>query len=193
MGARGWLFIALLPTLAVGSVGQQLGQTGWTDSYDPLFRKYTKHYFGAHFDWRWFKAQAIAESGLDPAARSPAGAIGIMQILPSTYREIRERNPFLASIEDPRWNIAAGIFYDRQLYRKWKRKPDLRTTSRLDFAFASYNAGFSGILKAHARAAADARVTGWEDVAPHAPLETRRYVERIRDLMQAAPSDQRGG
>ena len=54
------------------------------DDYDRLFRKYTKHYFGPHFDWRWFKAQGIAESGLRPNAHSSAGAKGIMQILPAT-------------------------------------------------------------------------------------------------------------
>lgn len=185
LGARGWLLIALLPTLAAGGIGRHVGDPYWTDSYDPLFRKYTKHYFGAHFDWRWFKAQAIAESGLDPDARSPAGARGVMQILPSTYQEIREQNPFMADIGDPRWNIAAGIFYNRQLYRKWKRKPDLRTSERLNFAFASYNAGFGNILKAHRRAEERAVVRGWAEVAPHAPGETQRYVERIHGLMQA--------
>ena len=92
------------------------------------------------------------ESGFDNFAVSPVGAAGLMQILPSTYREIRERNPFMADIEEPRWNIAAGIFYDRQLYRKWKKKPDIHTAERLNFAFGSYNAGYGNILKAHKRA-----------------------------------------
>ncbi len=179
-----WLVIALLPALALAGVQRDVSDAHWSREYDPLFRKYTKHYFGAHFDWHWFKAQGIAESGLDPKARSPMGARGIMQILPSTYDEIKRRNPFFAGIEDPRWNIAAGIFYDRQLYRKWKKKPDIRTSERLKFAFGSYNAGYGTILKAHKRAAHQhGEVKLWSQVDSFAPSETRHYVKRIQRLM----------
>src|SRR5919201_1404990 len=51
--------------------------------YDGVFRKYTKRYFGAGFDWRYFKAQGMAESQLNPTARSWVGARGIMQLMPS--------------------------------------------------------------------------------------------------------------
>lgn len=179
-----WLIVALLPALAVAGVHHHVRHERWTNEFDPLFRKYTKHYFGAHFDWHWFKAQAIAESGLDPDARSPAGARGIMQILPSTYAEIKAQNPFLASIEDPRWNIAAGIFYDRQLYRKWKKRRDVRTGQRLRFAFGSYNAGYGNVLKAYKRAVdRHEQVQTWDQVAEFAPAETRHYVARITRLM----------
>ena len=82
----------------------------WPDEYDGHFRKYTKRYFGPYFDWRWFKAQAIAESGLDPDARSQAGALGLMQIMPATYEEITRDNPHFVTLDDPRWNVAAGIY-----------------------------------------------------------------------------------
>jgi len=180
-----WLLIALLPTLALAGVRHHVKHDHWTDEYDHLFRKYTKHYFGAHFDWHWFKAQGIAESGLKADALSPVGARGIMQILPATYQEIRERNRFMADIDEPRWNIAAGIFYDRQLYRKWKKKRDIHTEERLNFAFGSYNAGYGNILKAHKRARQrNPVVKRWEQVAAHAPRETRHYVKRIQRLMQ---------
>jgi len=91
----------------------------WTNKYDKHFRKNAKHYFGPSFDWRWFKAQAIAESGLKADAESKYGASGIMQILPSTYEDIKKKNPGFKDIHTPRWNIAAGIYYDRQLYKKW--------------------------------------------------------------------------
>jgi len=180
-----WLLAALLPSLVLAGVHPHVKDERWTDEFDPLFRKYTKHYFGAHFDWHWFKAQGIAESGLDPAAKSPMGARGIMQILPATYQEIRSKNPFLANIEDPRWNIAAAIFYDRQLYRKWKQQHDIQTSERLKFAFGSYNAGYGNMLKAYRRAAdRHDEVRRWEHLAPFAPSETRRYVSRIEGLMQ---------
>jgi membrane-bound lytic murein transglycosylase F len=181
----GWLLLAALPALALASVHKHVDHADWTQDYDRLFRKYTKHYFGPHQDWRWFKAQAIAESGLDPDAKSPAGAVGIMQILPSTFEEIRRDNPYVVNITDPRWNIAAGIYYNRQLYRKWKNKKTLPTGERLYFAFASYNAGLGNVLRAYRRAEQEhGDVKAWLQVAPHAPGETRHYVRRIDGLMR---------
>ena len=183
-----WLVAIFLPVLAYAGVEKHVRHPHWTDEYDGLFRKYTKHYFGPHVDWHWFKAQGIAESGLRPDARSPVGARGIMQIMPATYEEIRERVPFLANIEEPRWNIAAGIFYDRQLYRKWKRKRELRTQERLAFAFGSYNAGYGTMLKAVKRATAKhGEVNRWDEVEAFVPRETKGYVNRIKGLMESAP------
>ncbi|MCB1722984.1 MAG: transglycosylase SLT domain-containing protein [Chromatiaceae bacterium] len=181
----GWLLAALLPALAIAGIDANVRHERWTGEFDYLFRKYTKHYFGAHFDWHWFKAQAIAESALNPDAKSPMGATGLMQVLPGTYKEIKEQIPYIANIEDPRWNVAAGIYYDRQLYRKWKQKHDIGTNERLNFAFASYNAGYGNVLKAYKRAVGqhgDARA--WQRVAPFAPTETRLYVSRIQQLME---------
>ena len=185
---RSWGWLLLIPVLAWAGTEKHVDHRHWPDTYDRLFRKYTKHYFGPHVDWRWFKAQGIAESGLNPRARSPAGAVGIMQILPSTYREIRRKNPLIQDISEPRWNIEAAIFYDRQLYRKWKRKLDLNTGDRLKFTFASYNAGYGRILKSYSRARRKRdKIRRWEHVAPFAPPETRAYVARIQRLMDLAP------
>jgi len=182
-----WCLLALLPALVFAGVSKHVKHKHWTNQYDGMFRKYTKHYFGPHFDWHWFKAQAIAESALNPKAKSPMGAVGIMQILPSTYKDIRKQTPFIASIEEPRWNIAAGIFYDRQLYRKWKRKRSIHTQDRLAFTFGSYNAGYGGVLRAYKRAnKKHAEIKQWDQVAPFAPKETRHYVKRIQRLMDAA-------
>ena len=179
---RWFLLLILLPGIAYASLIRHVSDDYWASDYDNYFRKYTKHYFGPHIDWRWFKAQGIAESGLKPDALSPVGAKGIMQILPSTYAEIREKNPHFTHIEEPRWNIAAGIYYDRMLYRKWKK--GLPTEERLAFAMASYNAGYGNVLKAFKRAQKKVgEVKAWEQVAPHAPGETRHYLRRIQRLM----------
>lgn len=150
----------------------------WSREYDHHFSKYSKRYFGPRFDWTWFKAQAIAESRLIHAARSQAGARGLMQIMPATFGEIRRANPEFASVGDPRWNIAAGIWYDRYLYDRWSR---FSANERLYFTFASYNAGLGGIRSVLRKTG---RVKTWDDAAPHAPRQTRHYVRRIRHLKQ---------
>lgn len=171
----GLLFLLCNPVMA------EEQSSRWKDDYDRYFKKYSKRYFGPYFDWRWFKSQGIAESGLDSEAASPVGARGIMQIMPQTYEEIKEQNPGFVAINSPRWNIAAGIYYDRQLYRKWK-KP-LPSEERLFLAFSSYNAGYGRVLKAVKRSKKTSYT--WSDVKPHLPSETRGYVARIAQLMDS--------
>jgi len=150
----------------------------WTDQYDRHFRKYSKRYFGPLFDWHWFKAQAIAESALNADAHSDVGAVGLMQLMPSTFKEINDTNPHFAEVQSPRWNIAAGIYYDRTLYRKFPKTPE---QDRLYLALASYNAGYGRILKIARQLDTD-RPT-WDEVKLNIPGETRAYVSRIRKLM----------
>ncbi len=116
------------------------------DRYDDTFRKYSKRYFGVGYDWRLFKAQAMAESEMNPNARSWVGARGLMQLMPSTYKEITSRSSTFGSIDDPEWNIAAGIMHDRGLWRRWER--DSIDVDRKEFMFASYNAGEGTIMNA---------------------------------------------
>ena len=157
-----------------------VGHHVWTDRYDHLFRKYSKRFFGPGFDWRWFKAQGIAESGLREDAESWVGAKGIMQIMPATLREIAEKSDLaVLDNDDPGANIAAGIFYDRSLYERWNDIP--RQRERLAFTFASYNGGRSRILRA--REACGGGCELWAQVTGHAPEETRGYVARILTLM----------
>ncbi len=152
-------------------------ERGWTNKFDPHFRKYSKRYFGPNVDWRWFKAQGIAESALRHNAKSGAGAKGIMQILPSTFAEIRNKNPQFTNIDEPRWNIAAGIYYDRQLYRKMA---DVRAfQNRLYLTFAGYNAGYGGVLNAIRRSRSPRQDIEWKYLKNHLPKETQVYVRRI--------------
>ena len=158
--------------------------------YDETFRRYSKRYFGAAFDWRWFKAQGMAESNLDSAATSFVGARGVMQLMPATYRMIQSKRPEFGAIDDPEWNIAAGIMHDRYLWRLWDGK--VSQEERFAFMFASYNAGEGTI----GRAADSARVVAggppaWlhvEQVAARVPRwryrETLGYVRKI-DVLYA--------
>ncbi len=192
-----WLIFILLPALVWASTYKHVKHKHWTNKYDRHFKKNSKHYFGPGIDWHWFKAQGIAESGLNPKAKSNVGAIGIMQIMPATYKEILKKRPGLGNIEDPRWNIAAAIYYNRQLYKRWKKK-DISVDERMNFTFASYNAGFNRVLKARKKLRDKSRnnnqndknnpqleaVKKWDKVSPFTPPETRHYIRRIDKLMQ---------
>lgn len=166
------------------------------DRYDDTFRKAAKRSFGPAFDWRLFKAQGMAESNLDPLARSRVGARGLMQLMPSTYREITSENVDLGMIENPGMNIEAGIAYDRRLWLRWEN--DSIADDRLQFMFASYNAGRGTLLSAQRRARErqlDPRQ--WrniEKIAPSVPrwrhVETLDYVRKID--MNISRLDDRG-
>ncbi|MDX2503760.1 MAG: transglycosylase SLT domain-containing protein [Gammaproteobacteria bacterium] len=186
-----WIVMILLPAVLLAGVHKHVKHKYWSDKYDRHFRKNSKHYFGPGFDWHWFKAQGIAESGLNPKAKSSAGAVGIMQIMPATYGDILKSKPNLGNIEDPRWNIAAAIFYNRQLYKAWKKK-NISIDERLNFTFASYNAGFGRMSKAMKKTAKKhikqpEAATSWDKVSPFTPPQTRHYVRRINKLMQINP------
>jgi membrane-bound lytic murein transglycosylase F len=154
--------------------------------YDDHFRKYSKRFFGIGFDWTLFKAQAIAESGLNPDAKSSVGAKGLMQLMPSTFQDVQSANPAFADIDDPKWNIAAGIYYDRLLWKKWDDGRD--NENLLNFIFGSYNAGL-GTIRSAEKIASQKNLDSkqWkhiEEIAPSVPKwrheETLNYVKRIK-------------
>ncbi len=185
------LAIPVLLAVLAGSAGGQgspvesRAAAKANNRYDATFRRYSKRYFGAGFDWSLFKAQAMAESQLNPAATSWVGARGLMQLMPSTFQEIQTKRPEFTSIDDPEWNIAAGIMHDRYLWRLWER--DVTEPQRTSFMFGSYNAGEGTIGRAVATARASqldpAQWPSIEQVAPTVPRwryrETLGYVRKI--------------
>jgi membrane-bound lytic murein transglycosylase MltF len=101
-------------------------------------------------DHRWFKAQALAESGLDPRAVSPVGAKGIMQLMPDTAAEMAALLKIVDfDVFNPMHNIRCGIAYDRRCWDVWKKETGIE---RIRFMLGSYNAGVGNILKAQALA-----------------------------------------
>lgn len=185
-GMRATVRVAGLALLMLAGAANAQAQTTVTSRYDETFRKYTKRYFGPGFDWRLFKAQAMAESSLRTTARSGAGARGIMQLMPTTFQEIQSRNPEITGRWDhPEWNIAAGIAYARQLWTMWTN--DAVTDHVREFVLSSYNAGRVTLLRAQKIArdsALDPRL--WpsiQAVAPSVPRwrydETLGYVSRV--------------
>jgi membrane-bound lytic murein transglycosylase MltF len=150
-------------------------------SFDDWFEEYGRASLPV-YDWRWFKAQARAESSLNPEAVSPAGAQGLMQIMPGTWADLEEELGIIASPFNAKVNIRFGVHYMRKMVRFWKAP---RTDEeRLKLAQASYNAGAGSILRAQ-RLCNDASL--WSQIAWCLPEvtggknshETITYVERI--------------
>ncbi|MDH3638082.1 MAG: transglycosylase SLT domain-containing protein [Gammaproteobacteria bacterium] len=83
-------------------------------------------------------AQAYQESGLDHSKRSGAGAVGIMQVLPSTASD---PNIAISNVEKLESNIHAGTKYLRFLQDRYFSADDLDAVDRYLFTFAAYNAG----------------------------------------------------
>lgn len=129
-------------------------------------------------DWLWLKAQAIAESNLDPEAVSRAGAIGLMQIMPGTFEDCRRDLRFgPTSAFSPKASAICGAWYLRRCLLTWTIERSV--IERFRWAWASYNAGPGRVLQAQKKAQG-ASVFG--QVAPLLPRETRDYVRRIERI-----------
>lgn len=113
------------------------------------------------------QAVIAAESGFDAQAVSPRGALGLMQILPSTAQEHGVRDtpdrPAALQLLDPRTNIHTGA---RLLARLQAQFP-----GRVDLVVAAYNAGAGAVRRAGRK-------------VPGNP-ETRRYVQTVMGLYQS--------
>ena len=113
-----------------------------------LFQKYAGKY---DFDYLMIGAQAYQESGLDHSKRSHAGAVGVMQVLPTTAAD---PNIDIANIEKLENNIHAGIKYLRFIIDRYYKDEPMDEINKLLFAFASYNAGPARVKELRKKAVA---------------------------------------
>ena len=95
------------------------------------------------FDWLFLMAQGFQESRLLQSARSASGAVGEMQLLPSTGRAMGYGD----IVSSAKNNIAAGAKYMRHIIDHYFNEPDLPAAVRFDFALAAYNAGPTRIVQ----------------------------------------------
>ncbi len=100
-----------------------------------------------------------AESGFDPAARSPKGAMGLMQLMPETAKELGVKDPY-----DPRQNIMGGARYLKRLLDRYD--------GHVDSALAAYNWGMGNLERSPNRL----------------PDETVTYISRVNRFYQEAKS-----
>jgi membrane-bound lytic murein transglycosylase MltF len=100
-----------------------------------VLEKYAKQY---QLDWLMLAALAYKESGLDPGARSPGGAIGLMQLRPVAGAEVGINGARLATLEG---NVEAACRYLRFLLDTYFQDPKIDVLNRHLLALAAYNAG----------------------------------------------------
>jgi soluble lytic murein transglycosylase-like protein len=122
------------------------------EQFEPLIREHAEHHA---LRVELVRAVIQVESGYNPRAVSPKGAMGLMQLMPATARQLGVRNAF-----DPGENIRGGCAYLRQLLDRYHGNEEL--------ALAAYNAG-SDAVDRHGNA-----------VPPF--QETRDYVKKVSRL-----------
>jgi membrane-bound lytic murein transglycosylase MltF len=125
-----------------------------------FFRKYGNKY---DLPWLLIAAQGYQESGLDQSKRSPAGAVGIMQVKPSTAAD---PNVGIRNIENKENNIHAGVRYLRFVIDQYFKDEQMDRLNKGLFALASYNAG-------------PARVAGLRRRAEAAGLDPNKWFNNV--------------
>lgn len=103
------------------------------------FQKYGTQY---DVDWVLMAAQGYQESQLNQQVKSPVGAIGVMQVMPATGKELN-----VGDITETEANINAGIKYMRYMIDQYYGNEPMTNLDKALFSFASYNAGPARVAK----------------------------------------------
>lgn len=106
-------------------------ETGRLSTYDELIRR---HAATIDWDWRLLASQTFQESRFNPTARSWAGAVGLLQLMPRTAVEVGVRNR-----ANPEENVRGAVKYLSMQERRWQKIED--PDERIKFVLASFNAG----------------------------------------------------
>jgi len=153
------------------------------DKVVKLFKKYSEQY---NLNYHLIIAQAYQESKLDQKAKSKAGAVGIMQLLPKTGKSMKVGN-----IKNLEPNIHAGVKYHSWLIDHYFKKDEMDALNQTLFAFAAYNAGprrVIGLRKTAKQRGYDPNI--WFDnveiiAAENIGAETVTYISNIYEYYVA--------
>ena len=156
-----------------------------------LFRKYSDQY---NLDYLLMAAQGYQESQLDQNAKSAVGAIGIMQVMPATGKELN-----VGDIRQIEPNIHAGVKYMRVTADAFFKDEPMDDLNKGLFTFASYNAG-PGRVRQLRREAEKARARSERLVRQRRSDRVRADRPRDGDLrrqhlqvLRRVPAGRRGG
>ena len=144
------------------------------DQYDSLFLMFGDRYV---VPWRLLKAQARAESALDPRAQSPAGAQGISQFMPATFKEWSGKCDIKdADVWNPQHAIQCQAAYMSALIDMFSAPRQAQgvvsqSNHAGEKALAAYNWGMGNL-----RRCIEDHGDAWRD---HLPDETKSYIEKI--------------
>lgn len=167
-----WLWFALIAWIAFwwssGAFAHHRYSAKWDFEFFMAQRKYAPP--DLRDDWKWTKAQCIAESGLREDAMSPVGAQGLCQVMPNTWREVAlpGSSPWSAKA-----NIKAAVRYMRRMWNVWSGRPRTKL-QQLRLSQASYNAGAGHIIRAQFKAGDPLT---WSEIAPYLHLVTGRHSQ----------------
>ena len=159
---------------AYDTSGDTLPRAAWRMLYPAPFRQQVSAAAEAN-DLPYLLVCSVVrqESLWDPAAVSPSGAVGLMQLMPPTARWLARRlNLEPASrgnVTDPEWNTSAGCAYLKDLLDQQGDRPDL--------ALAAYNAGPGRVKQWASRRGSPSDPDLFIESFPF--WETRSYVRRI--------------
>jgi membrane-bound lytic murein transglycosylase MltF len=113
--------------------------------YKKLLKKYADRY---GFDWLLIAALAYQESRFDHTKKNKSGAVGLMQILPSTGKD---KNIAIRNVHLLENNIHAGVKYLAFLKEKYFNDARIRPRDQVRLALAAYNAGPAKIQRARSK------------------------------------------
>jgi membrane-bound lytic murein transglycosylase MltF len=130
---------------------------------EPMIDAFKRYGDQFDFDPLMVAAQAYQESGLDQSKRSHVGAVGVMQVMPTTAADKRVN---VRDIEKLEQNILAGTKYLRLLEDDYFNDPGISKVDKMLFTFAAYNAG-------------PARIQGLRRDAPKNGLDPNKWFQNV--------------
>lgn len=156
------LCLTAAPTVA--ALAQEMHQSSQAAS-DPLAVHVTEAAQRFGIPEHWIRAVMQAESAGDRTTVSSAGAMGLMQVMPDTWAELRFRHGLGGDPFEPRDNILAGTAYLREMLDRY---------GSIGAMLAAYNAG-------------PGRYDEYLSMARELPAETRAYVATLVPLLGGGP------